>query len=239
MKDQLSALYELQSLDITIDHINVRLRSLSGSKAIQEELEKSKRELESAEKDLAACEAELTDYELRLKSIDSKRADFEKRLYSGTVSNPKELSAIQKEIAMLKSQQNQLDGKTLELYDTVDEARKRARAAREIVKDLEAKLESVLQQESEEKARLQQKLAAAVARRAEVALTVTDKTLLSRYELLRKKTGGRGIAKVIDGKCEACKISLTPFVTRKVRECKEYVFCESCGRILYFDSENE
>ncbi|MDH7601759.1 MAG: C4-type zinc ribbon domain-containing protein [Armatimonadota bacterium] len=239
MKEQLSALYELQSLDMTIDLINARLRSLSGAKTIQEELEKSRRELEDAEKNLAAYEAELTDCELRLKSIDTKRADFEKRLYSGAVSNPKELSAIQKEIAMLKSQQSQLDGKTLELYDTVEEARKRAHAAREAVRQLETKLDAALQQESEEKTRLQQKLAAAVARRATLAPTITDKTLLSRYELLRKKAGGRGIAKVIDGKCEACKISLTPFVTRKVKECKEYVFCESCGRILYFDSGDE
>jgi predicted nucleic acid-binding Zn-ribbon protein len=239
MKDQLSALYELQNLDITIDRINAKLKSLNGAKGLQDELEKSKRELEEAEKNLATCEAELMDCELKLKSIDTKRADFEKRLYSGSVTNPKELSAIQKEISMLKSQQSQLDGKTLELYDVVEAARNRAQSARAAVKDLENRLTSALQQEAEEKSRLEHKLAEAQLRRKELEPAITDKALLARYNVLRKRTGSTAIAKVIAGKCEGCKISLTPFVTRKLRDNKEYVFCESCGRILYADAENE
>lgn len=237
MREQLAALYELQCLDVTIDRINARLRSLTGAKNIEEELEKAKKELQDAEKALASCEADLTDCELKLKSIDSKRAEFEKRLYSGVVSNPKELSAIQKEIAMLKSQQEQLDGKTLELYDVVDAARKRAQLARQTVQDLTNKLNNAIQQESEEKVKLQQKLNDAITRRQELSPAITDKSLLSRYELLRRKTGSTAIAKVVNGKCEGCKISLTPFISRKLSENKEYVYCESCGRILYLDTE--
>ena len=64
---------------------------------------------------------------------------------------------------------------------------------------------------------------------------VTDKSLFARYETVRKKTGNTGIAKVIGGKCEGCRISIVQFTSRKLFEDKEYVCCESCGRILYLD----
>jgi len=239
MKEQLSALFELQSLDVKISRIKANLASLNGAQDLKAKLTQVRSTLEAAEKALSSRETELTDSELKLKSIDEKRANFEKRLYSGAVTNPKELGAIEKEIGMLKSQQGQLDGRTLELYDSVEQARSEARAARQALADLENQTTAALEQESADKSRLEEELAETISRRGDVAPKVTDKALLSRYEVVRKKTGSTGIARIVNGKCEGCRISITPFTVRKLYEDKEYVSCESCGRIAFLDTAND
>jgi len=238
MKEQLSALYELRGLDVAIGRINAELAALDGAQDLKKRLDQARSALEAAEKALTSVETDLTDSELQLKSVDEKRASFEKRLYSGTVSNPKELAAIEKEIEMLKSQQSKLDGHPLELYDEVEKARSEAHAAREMVAELEKQLTAALEKESADRARLEHELHDAISRREQVAPKIADKALLARYEVVRKKTGNTGIARVVQGKCEACRISLTPFTARSLREGKEYISCESCGRILFLDTDN-
>ncbi|MGC8862702.1 MAG: zinc ribbon domain-containing protein [Armatimonadota bacterium] len=239
MNEQLSALYELQGLDVTITRINKALASLNGAQGLKKKLAEARARLEAAQKALVSVETDLTDSELRLKSIDEKRTSFEKRLYSGAVSNPKELAAIEKEIEMLKSQQGVLDGRTLELYDQVEKARTEAAAARDAVADLERQLADALERESSDRSTLERELHDAVDKREKLAPRITDKALLSRYEVVRKKTGDTGIARVVNGKCEACRISVTPFTARNLHQDKGYVSCESCGRILFLDTNNE
>ena len=235
MKEQLSALYELQRLDVRIGQIKARLAAMQGAKDLEKRIEQAKASDESAEKSLQEREAELRDSELKLKSIDEKRGGFEKRLYGGSVSNPKELGAIEKEIAMLKSRQGQLDGLTLELYDQVEAARQEAQAARKLITDLENALKTALDKEVAEKVSLEAEMAELTSQREASAPRVTDKSLIARYETVRKKTGNTGIAKVIGGKCEGCRISIVQFTSRKLFEDKEYVCCESCGLIHYLD----
>ena len=174
---------------------------------------------------------------MKLKSIDERRGGYEKRLYSGSVTNPKELGAIEKEVGMLKSQQGQLDGRTLELYDQVEAARQEAQAARKLIADLENALKTALDKEAAEKISLEAELAELTSQREASAPKVTDKSLVARYETVRKKTGNTGIAKVIGGKCEGCRISIVQFTSRKLFEDKEYICCESCGRIHYLDPD--
>jgi len=68
---------------------------------------------------------------------------------------------------------------------------------------------------------------------------VTDPSLLSRYETIAKKTKSGGVARVRDGKCEGCNISVTIFVMRKLLEGKESQYCENCGRILFLDANSD
>jgi predicted nucleic acid-binding Zn-ribbon protein len=232
MKDQLAALYELQSLDLEIARAEAQLAALQGGRAIKARLQAERATLAEIEKELSANEIELRDNELKLKSVDEKRSSFEKRLYGGGVTNPKELSAIEKEIKMLKEQQGKIDGRTLELYDIVEDLRKKAAKARSLVGQLEAKLKEQLAVETAEKAALETRIGELNVKRHTAASSVTDKSILSRYQAIRERTGGTAISKVVDGKCEGCHIAVATFAIRELIADKNYVFCESCGRIL-------
>jgi uncharacterized protein len=237
MKEQLLALYELQSLDVKIAHINTRLAAMDGGSSLKRLLAQAKAAAQSAEDALTSQETELKDAELKLKSVDDKRATFEKRLYSGSVSNPKELGSIEKEVKILKAQQEELDGKTLELYDTVEKARSHAESARKKAADVDTQLRAAIASENAERTALESELKELSGLREQAAAIVTDKALMSRYEAVRKRSGNTGIAKLIHDRCEGCKTTVMLFTTRKLFENKEIVSCENCGRILVLDPD--
>ena len=235
MKEQLAALYELQGLDVKIARADAKLASMGGGRELKAKLAAGGSQLEATEKPLHALETELKDCELQLKSIDEKRIGYEKRLSSS--SSPKEAAAFEKEVKILKEQQGKLDSRTLELYDQVEAARNKAQSLRKIIGEIEKQLEQTVAQEAADKAGLESELAELTALREAAVAKVTNKQLMARYDAVRRKTGSTGIARVIDGKCEGCRVSLTTFMVRKLYDPKEMLNCESCGRILFIAGE--
>jgi predicted nucleic acid-binding Zn-ribbon protein len=62
------------------------------------------------------------------------------------------------------------------------------------------------------------------------------KPTYSAYERIRKKwRGGAAVAEVTDGRCSSCQILLRPQFFQDLRNSGEMMFCESCGRILYYN----
>lgn len=239
MREQLHALYALQKIDVKISRDNARLTALDGAREIKKRLLTARAAVEEVEKSLKQQETDLVDLELKLKSVDEKRTKFEKRLYGGSISNPKEISATEKEIGMLKTQQGDLDTQTLTLYDTVDALRTASQDKHKQLEAIEDELRSALGKEAAEKKQLESELAELNAKREAEAAKVTDKALMSRYNAVRGRTGNTGAAKIVDGRCEACRVSVMPFTTRKLTENVEVINCESCGRILMLDFQDE
>jgi len=237
MKEQLKALYRLQQLDVEITRANAGLEALDGALALRRQHAAAKKTFDAADKTLKDSEIELKDSELKLKSIDDKRTATEKRLYGGTVSSPKELSSLEKEIEHLKTQQGQLDERVLELYESVESLRATANAAKVIMDGLEARARATIAKEATERRRLEAELARLQPEREAAAAEVTDKHLLSRYEAIRKKSGFTGVAKILEHKCDGCHVAVTTFTIRNIFEEKGIEYCENCGRILMLDLE--
>lgn len=235
MRDQLNALYELQRVDVEIARANVGIEALQGAQALRKQYAVAKKELGIAEKAELDSEIELKDSELKLKSIDEKRTATERKLYGGTVSNPKELSSLEKEIEHLKNQQGQLDGRVLELYEQVETLREKAKSVRTAFEAIEKQARAALGKEATERKRLEAELARLEPERAEMAEKVTDKHMLSRYDAIRRKSGGTGIAKIVDHRCEGCHVHVTNFTIRNIFDDKGIEYCENCGRILTMD----
>lgn len=232
MKETLSALYELQKLDIAITRANSEIAALTASAELRTKYAHGKSALAKAEKTLTSGELEVKDCELRLKSIDEKRNSLEKRMYSGSISNPKELSATEKEIEQLKKQQGELDVRTLELYEQVEASREKLESVTKIVQSIENKLRQVMKHEAQEKARLEADIKELTAKREATASAITNKQVMAKYEAIRKRTSSSGIAKVMEGKCEGCHVSVTSYTISNLWKGTDIQTCENCGRIL-------
>src|SRR5260370_19139 len=57
----------------------------------------------------------------------------------------------------------------------------------------------------------------------------------SAYERVRKKWRGTAVAEAAGGRCCACQIVLRPQFFQDLRNSGELMFCESFGRILYYN----
>jgi len=61
-----------------------------------------------------------------------------------------------------------------------------------------------------------------------------SKALLERYEGLKKRVGVSGAAQVDEGRCDGCRIALSPLdLSRfKTQPAGEFMTCAECGRLL-------
>jgi predicted nucleic acid-binding Zn-ribbon protein len=230
MREQLKALYALQQIDTGLEAVRKELAALDNGAALRQQITAAEAQAKRMRDELAKVEADLQDAELKLKSVEQKKAAFEKRLYEGKAS-PKELSGMEKEIEMLGRSREQLDEQILALYDRVDQQRNK-------VKDLEARisaagqrLEQITRKFEAETERLQQEKRRLEAERPKVAAGI-DAALVRRYDTIRAHAGGIGIARVMDGRCGGCHVGLTEYLRRKIHEDGEPLTCENCGRFL-------
>ena len=61
---------------------------------------------------------------------------------------------------------------------------------------------------------------------------VVEPMELSRYEGLRRSKGGQAVSRVMRGLCQACRMSLPSQQLQRVRNGRQVVLCNNCGRIL-------
>lgn len=166
--------------------------------------------------------------------IEAKVADLDRRLYSGTVANPRELQAIQADIDSLKRRASELEDRAIALLEErepfdAELADLEARRA-----ELESRAEELRARLAAAEAAIDAELAAETAARAEAAAAVGP-ALLARYEELRTRLGGIGAARLEPGgRCSGCNLQLPAVeVARIKREPPEAVVsCDRCGRIL-------
>jgi len=231
MDDNFQTLLQIHEIDLKIADITKKLASLDSGEVVRRQIAEANRQLDSSEKSLEAVDAEILDAELKLKTVEDKKKNFERKLYAGEVTNAKELASMEKEIEILAQQRGKLDERLLELYETRDQRRSQTEKLRNVVRELSLKLEQLSTEWETVSKKLNAELALLRVEREKQVSRITDKPLLQRYETLRNRYKDSGLAKVIDGKCSACRVSLTPFIMRQLKE-SGYATCESCARIL-------
>lgn len=239
MRQQLQSLFDLQKIDLEITRINNALAALNDALDLRKKLAAAKKRADTTHQNLIDTEMQLKNNELELKTVDTKRAAAEKKLFSGGIMSIKESTSLEKEIDHLKNQQNELDGLVLELFDKVETLRQDSKSAAALVEQVEKQVKDGLAKEAVERKRLEAELAKLTPVRESMVATITDRQALSRYEAIRKKTGNTAVARIVEHRCEGCKVAVTSFTLHNVYDDKNIEYCENCGRILVLESEDE
>jgi uncharacterized protein len=171
------------------------------------------------------------DDEVRALQARAKAEDT--RMYSGTVSSPRELQAMQADIDQLRRQAAEREDQELEVMvrrealDAEVEALEAAQAA--LVAEMQTLLAALEKQERE----IDDQLAVEEAGRAALAPTIPEATL-RLYEQVRAKNRGVGAARLVGMNCQACHLGLPATEVDRIRHLPEdtLVRCEHCGAIL-------
>ncbi|MDO8684719.1 MAG: C4-type zinc ribbon domain-containing protein [Armatimonadota bacterium] len=232
MNVDMKNLYSLQEVDIRILQAKRAKAALDDGSAAKEQSARLEADLQQSTSKLRSLEAEMKDCELNLMSIETKKQNYQRKLYGGKETNPKELESMEKEIEMLSKNQGNLETRILELMDTVQEQSAAVSAVESHISEKKAELAAIVENFTKRSAELADQIAKSTAERDTFAKSV-DERLLRRYENLRAHASGIAIGKVEDGKCGACHVALTPFSLSTLRESEEAPVCESCGRLLY------
>jgi predicted nucleic acid-binding Zn-ribbon protein len=165
--------------------------------------------------------------------IVQKIQETDRTLYGGTVTNRRELEALQAELAALKRRQRSLEDEDLDIMEQLEPVE----AGLEKLRTLRADRTTVLTGHQERLAAASAELEAEIAQvnkeRAESVVGIGD-DLLEEYEQLRRAPGGIGVARLVGSTCTGCNLSLSNVEVSKIRKLPpgEVAHCEECGRLL-------
>jgi predicted nucleic acid-binding Zn-ribbon protein len=224
-------LARLQRIDQQFDAKKRRVGEIEATLSDDAVLDSARVELETLVKSASDQRARLREHELKAASLDAKIRELEARLFSGQVTNPKELDGYARDQAMHKRLRGGLDGQILELMDAVDAAQKQVDRAKEQVARLESERGAHVEEIGKEKQELEEELRELEGERRELRGQLNAK-LLATYDQLFKNKAGQALARLRQGVCGACGVSVPSGLAARARQGEELVFCPNCGRIL-------
>ncbi|MYB76025.1 MAG: hypothetical protein F4X83_02805 [Chloroflexi bacterium] len=225
-------LQHLQEVDLQLDAFRAEVKHIETTLADHGDIEAARRTLAALQKVQEQTSATLRDAELALATLTAEVEEKSKRLYSGSVVNPRELEALQADIAQLMQQRSVREDHALQAMVAAEEAESARDEQRDRLESLEATFASL---EKEYSVRLQELAVEIPAREEErIALAAQiDRTLITQYESLRARLGDRVLVLVSQGRCTFCHIALPDTQLRRAQQNQEIVYCDSCGRLLY------
>ncbi len=223
-------LYELQEIDTDIEHTRQTLVLKTHQLGNREAIDKAGTVLAAEQQNLEKLKKQRREAETEVTDINNKINETNKQLYSGRTSNPKELSNLQQEVKAQTGQKDTIETKTLEVIDKMEDAEKKTAALLADYQKLDAEWQKEQAQLAKDIELLKQTLATLEETRKEAASRI-DAPCLNLYEKIRrmKKTG---VAKVEQGICQSCRISLSASALQRARS-GQPVQCGTCGRILF------
>jgi predicted nucleic acid-binding Zn-ribbon protein len=225
-------LYCLQTIDLEIGHGRRRLEEVEGGLGESEELRQARRALQRAEDELSHWRTTLRDLELETRSLTAKIASVEERLYSGRVTNPKELANLQNEVSYLKRRKGELEDRQLEAMIEVDEREAEVDSKRASLAEIEAEWTQTQERLTQERGELEERLAHLKKERVEMEGMIGTEDLALYGDLCSRK-GGQAVALLKGEVCQACRVTLPISQARQARSGDSLCFCSSCQRILY------
>lgn len=232
LSETLTALNAVQQLDTRIQRAK-RLQSTLDNGAEATKQSEAARDL--AEQKRAAhhhVAGELKDSELKLETLETKRKSYQQKLYQGTVTNARELSNIEKEIEALGRQRSDLDGRILELMEQAEQSQAEMTVADANSQRAQGHRTDMLAAYRSRYEALGLELTDLTRLRLEAVAQVEDKALLKRYEDIRSKAGGVGIAPMDGNACGGCHMTLPATLVKAVKESGQVQTCDNCGRLL-------
>ncbi len=240
MSRDLALLYKLQAIDTGIAERKRALAKLDNGATARADLSAAEAELEEARKKLQQTRTTLQDKELRLASTEEQRKQKHDRCYGGTVSDPKELRALEMKIEELTSLKGKLEEELLLLMDRAEEEEQAVQKAEDVVRRLRAHAEDVEAHFSMETKRLKQEIADLEEQRKNLLPQISSERL-KMYDTLRERLGGVAVAAVVDFTCTACHTAVPRDQAERILTSTTPIRCENCKRILWIpgaDSED-
>ncbi|MBR96973.1 MAG: hypothetical protein CL887_00555 [Dehalococcoidia bacterium] len=229
--DNSSDLFHLQSLDTDIDVATRRLADIRIILNDKSELEKSSKILKAVEHGHKKAMKLHKDTENETQRLEDRKSEITQKIYSGTINNPRELSAFEDEIRNLTSQIDNTEENLLiqmEELDKYENGLKKATSNYEREMEQYGKLTEELQSEINELSSVIDKNTPLRNMTRELLSSET----LRIYDNLKESRDGIAVSSVESNRCSTCRISVPTQMIQKLKSGSEFVYCNSCRRIL-------
>jgi predicted nucleic acid-binding Zn-ribbon protein len=224
-------LYQLQNLDIELENGQRRVSEIRTSLGETEALRQARQAQTAAETEHRRWSVRARDLELEIDSLSNEIATSEKRLYSGSITNPKELGDLQEKTASLKRRCGVLEDELLEALIYSEEAEATLKECRATTADTEAHWQTRQTTLQDELSVLEARLVEVRGEREQLRQTIASADL-ALYDNVRARYGSVAVVTLRGGVCGFCAVTPSSTKLKRIRGGRELLQCGNCGRIL-------
>jgi hypothetical protein len=229
--EDFARLYELQTVDRAIADRREIIAEVDDGTAVAAELAENEETLEELQEQLRQKESKLRKLELDLEGVEDEKQEKMDKAYGGTVSDPKELSALEQKIEELDRNVHRHEDMMLELLDEIEELEAKVAAQKEKVEALRERHEQIVENYEQTTTQAREEIEELQEQREELVEQLPPQ-LLSPYENLRKREDGVAVAALRSGTCAECNVAVPRARWPMVERGSKIVKCENCRRIL-------
>ena len=229
-------LLAVQELDTHLDQLAHRLRmhpARATLATLEDKIAGLDRQLADVDGRRNLLDREQRRLEDEISSLRARAGQADKQLYSGATNNPRELQALQDDIASIQRRIFSLEDEELDVMETlepVDAERVGLVGQRDVLDDQAKTLRAeVAEAETEIEAEV-----ATVRSNRDAIVSAVDDEMWSEYDSLRSRLGGIAIARLVGSTCQGCHLQLSAVEVDRIRRLSpdDLVHCEECGRLL-------
>jgi uncharacterized protein len=207
----------------------------------REVLARAEAEVAALEPQLAGARSRRDEVVREVKRLDDESAavtarikEVEKTMYSGTISSPRELQAMQADVESLGRHSRSLDDRELELMERQEALDAEVEGIERRVGELQAEADAARGVLNEKEAVIDAELARELESRG-VAAGAIPADLLAGYERIRASNHGAGVARLVGNTCQGCRLTIPATEVDRIHRSGAdgtIYHCDNCGAIL-------
>ena len=227
-------IYDLQLLDWDIQKREENLAGILETLADDSERVSAGRRLDALQQKLDDLVEPRRRSESAIQQAEQRLSEIERRMYSGFVTNPRELEAFQEEQATLNRNRSAEEDSLLDYMVEMEETQSLRDEARVAFEQIDGERNRLVAELGALRKELESELPE-LHRERQAVSSEQPQSILAIYETVRRSRGGQGVALMDNrGLCGGCRLTVTSAEMQRVRASREIVQCGSCSRILVF-----
>ena len=224
---------QLQSLDQKITALDKEVASLPRHVAIIEKaLESHLRKLEADKAALSGNQKDRKKLEGDIQMHQQKISKLRDQMLGAKTNE--QYKAFQHEIEFIEKEIRTAEDRILELMTESEPLDQNVKKAEKALAE-EKKQVGAEKVQAQDRTAADQKELDTLRHQRQEFIAKLPKASLAAYDRIRRKWNNTVVAEATKSRCAACQIVLRPQFLQDLRKGDQLMFCESCGRFLYYN----
>jgi predicted nucleic acid-binding Zn-ribbon protein len=234
VREKLIALYQLQEIDRRVLDIE------KGAAGFPDRIKELEKGLEVLRTELGGLRTENEGKKNLQQSSDGSLKDEGAKVHKwkrrlNDIKTPREYQALSREVEQGERMVRELEDSSVALLEEIEKGQK-------VIDDKEAELKSKEAEVFQEVRELREKEAklnreANEAKRGRDALVQKlPPQVVQKYDKVRERRGGIGVALLIGARCGGCNVELRPQLAVEIRKLNTIEQCPSCSRLIILEA---
>lgn len=235
-------LLEVQKIDLKLEELESKLKQLNKflqDKGADDQVKEMTAKLEAFKASIKEKELELDRLTGEIQITEEKIKAENEKLYSGKITKPKELQAIEEEVKALEKRVQALNEEKEELKKELLSGKEKIVEAEKLVNEFSEKMERERKEKLKAKTEIESEIRSLKERREEI-VRKTKPEYYKLYVSLRERYGGEVVVEISDRACMGCFVEMAAKDYEKVIKSQDEInLCPNCGRILIPEKVSE